>query len=194
MEPVPLSERDENWIFQQALASYDVPAYVRRGRRVEGAFQQLLEQCQQQREEWLMMVRLQLGTLHAQTETWEVLLPVLAGPEHVGILRQLHEELQPRLRFPVLPTTSPRVWRRGLRELRDSLQRFNRRWGEYVEKVDLTEVNDLREGYNRYYVLEKECATRSARLARAGFTRLPPVTVADLLARLPLLPVPEPRG
>jgi hypothetical protein len=52
-------------------------------------------------------------------------------------------------------------------------------------------VNGLREGYNRYYLLEKECALRSPRLARQGFVRLPAVTVDDLAAQLPPLPVPQ---
>jgi hypothetical protein len=72
-----------------------------------------------------------------------------------------------------------------------SLQRFNRRWQEFLPTVDLTRVNDLRAGYNRYYVLEKECAVRSAALARRGFTPLEPFTTDQLFALMPLLPVPQ---
>ena len=63
-----------------------------------------------------------------------------------------------------------------------------------LEETDLTEVNALREGYNRYYLLEKECAVRSARLARQGFRRLEPVTLEELAALLPPLPVPHGRA
>jgi hypothetical protein len=55
----------------------------------------------------------------------------------------------------------------------------------------LNQVNDLRDGYNRYYVLEKECAVRSFRLARQGFCPLEPLTVEDITALFPLLHVPD---
>jgi len=89
------------------------------------------------------------------------------------------------------PTSSSRTLYRALRELTESIERFNRRWRELLQKVDLTKVNELREGYNRYYVLEKECALRSPRLARQGYSPLPPVTVEELRALLPPLAVPE---
>jgi hypothetical protein len=60
--------------------------------------------------------------------------------------------------------------------------------------VDLSQVNALRDGYNRYYVLEKECASRSPRTARHGFRPLPPLTADDLAALLPPLPVPRGKG
>jgi hypothetical protein len=40
-------------------------------------------------------------------------------------------------------------------------------------------------------VLEKECAVRSARIARQGFVPLEPLTIDDVSAQLPLLPVPR---
>jgi hypothetical protein len=52
-------------------------------------------------------------------------------------------------------------------------------------------LNELRDGYNRYYLLEKECAIRSVALARRGFTPLPPLTLDDLAVLLPPLPVPQ---
>ncbi len=80
---------------------------------------------------------------------------------------------------------------RALRELNESLESFNRRWRAFLEGVNLAHVNELREGYNRYYVLEKECALRSPFLARQGFVRMPPATVADIAALLPPLPIPR---
>jgi hypothetical protein len=91
-------------------------------------------------------------------------------------------------------TTSGRALRAALRELIDSLERFNRRWRGYVTALDLTAVNRERDGYNRYFVLEKECAVRSAKIARHGFAPLPPLTHADLLAEFPELPVPAVAG
>ena len=59
-----------------------------------------------------------------------------------------------------------------------------------VEAAIVAAVNELREGYNRFYVLEKEIALRSAHLARQGFRPLAPATTVELAAVLPLLPVP----
>ena len=61
------------------------------------------------------------------------------------------------------------------------------------ERLDLSGINELRDGYNRYYVLEKEFAVRSARVARHGFVPLEPVTSGVLFELLPLLPVPRSR-
>ena len=76
--------------------------------------------------------------------------------------------------------------------------RFRRTLKEAAEKakwelgqVDVAEVNRLRDGYNRWYVLEKECAVRSHAVARQGFVPLPPLTSAELAEHLPLLPVPR---
>jgi hypothetical protein len=81
-----------------------------------------------------------------------------------------------------------------LHELCESLERFNRRWQEFLDKIELDALNRLRDEYNRYYPLEKECAVRSWRVARHGFQPLAPVTHADLAARFPLLPAPRLAG
>jgi hypothetical protein len=182
--------RDDNRIFKQFLAHYDAPAYVRRARQVQEAFDQLVSRCRQQREEWLRMVRIRLGTLKALVEDWADLRPWLANEEQVHVLRDLHTALEPRLRLPVGSTTSPRVLRRALRELAESIGHFNRRWRAFLTTVDVAPINELRDGYNRYFVLEKECALRSARLARQGFSRLGRLTVEELNVLLPPLPVP----
>ncbi|MCI0461684.1 MAG: hypothetical protein L0Z62_32435, partial [Gemmataceae bacterium] len=174
----------------QFLAYHGAPAYVRRAREVEEAFETLLEKCRRQREEWLPMVRLRLGTLHALAGDWERLTPLVTDGE-VEALRRLHEELSPRLRVPVARASSQRALRRALRELRESIENFNRRWSAFLEKLELTYVNELRDGYNRYYVVEKECAVRSPALARQGFRPLEPVTAADVAAALPPLPAPQ---
>jgi hypothetical protein len=78
-----------------------------------------------------------------------------------------------------------------LRELCESLLHFNQRWQAFLQTVDLTPINHLRDAYNRYYLLEKECALRSARLARQGFRRLDPLTLDELSTLVPPLPVPQ---
>jgi len=71
------------------------------------------------------------------------------------------------------------------------LETFNRRWFDFLPTVDLTAVNEARDGYNRYYLLEKECAMRSPRLARQGFERLECFTIGELMTMLPILPIPK---
>jgi hypothetical protein len=176
---------------QQIIALHGAPAFVRRTQQVQEALTLLVEGCRQQRTAWLMMVRLQLGTLAALAGDWAVLRPWLADEDHLEVLRRLHAELRPELRVPVARTTSGRALQRALAELVAGLERFNGRWRDYLHGVDLGRVNALREGYNKYYMLEKECVVRSPRLARQGFQPLPPLTAADLLVFLPPLPVPR---
>lgn len=184
-------EEDEH---QDLFVRYGLPAYVRRGLEVEQALADLVLRCRQQRDEWLQMARTHLGLLHGLAGGWDALRPLLADADQLALLERLHTELAPKLRAPVEPTTSARVLRRALRDVIASLERFNRRWQAFLPTVDLTAINGLRADYNRYYVLEKECALGSARLAREGFHRLEPLTAADLTGLLPPLPVPRLRA
>jgi hypothetical protein len=114
---------------------------------------------------------------------------LLGDGEHVAVLELLHAETGD----PGVPMTGPTGdagRRRVLARLRASVERFNRRWLTFIDKFDLRELNRQRDGYNRYYLLEKECAVGPVALLRQQFRRLPPVTPTDLLALLPPLPVP----
>jgi hypothetical protein len=175
---------------QQLRGLFDAPAYVRRGRRVQAEFDELLDRCRRQRHEWLGLVRTRLGLLRALAGEWEALAAHVAE-DQLHELRRLEEELAPRLRAPVEATASARVLRGALRELRESIERFNRRWAAFLADVDVSAVNELREGYNRYYLLEKECASPSIRVARLGFRPLPPLTRDEVAELLPPLPVPN---
>jgi hypothetical protein len=174
---------------QQLIVQYGGPAFLKRARRVQNAFDDVLARCRKQRNELLGMVRSRLAALHGLAGDCEALRPYLADDAQVEALRRMHAELRPTPRAPVARTSSGRALRGALAELVESLERFNRRWLEELQKVDLGQVNALREGYNKYYVLEKECVVRSPRLARQGFQPLPPATHADLAALLPPLPV-----
>lgn len=192
MEDEVILGRDEtNEAFKQFLSRFDVPAYIRRAREVQAALDQLLDYCRRQRAEWSKMVRLRIGMLHALAGDWDNLRPLLADEDQLDILRYLLAALASPLRCPVEPTRSARPLRRALRELCESLEHFNERWRGFLATVDLTTVNELRDGYNRYYVLEKECAVRSARIARQGFVPMKPLTIDDLTTEFPLLPVPR---
>jgi hypothetical protein len=186
-----LGRQDDRDSVKRFLAHYDVPAYVRRARQLEEVFEDLLTRCRQQREELLGMVRVRMGELQALAGDWDVLRPWLKEESQVSILRELHTLLRPRPGFSPRRNASSRARRRALQELCVSLEHFNHRWQAFLQAVDRTGVNALRDGYNRYYLLEKECALRSARLARQGFHRLPPLTVEELAALLPPLPVPQ---
>jgi hypothetical protein len=194
VDDLPILGRNEHKIFNQIIGQYDAPAYIRRARQVQDSHDLLIARCRKQREEWLPLVRTRLATLRALATDWWKLRPWLADEEQVQTLERLHADLEPRLRLPVTPTSSPRKLRGALRELIESLERFNRRWRAFLPSVDLSQVNDLRKGYNLYYILEKECAVRSARVARQGFRPVPPLTVEDLFAVLPPLPLPHLKG
>jgi hypothetical protein len=173
------------------LLAFDAPAFVRRAMQVEAAWEAVLAVCRRERERLLEMPRLRLARFLALSQS----LPPGSGQSchanDLAYLEGLREEWQPRLRSAVKPARSEADVGRALAELSRSILRFNRRWLAFVRELDLQPANQLREGYNRYYLLEKECALRSARLAREGFVPLAPIGVEDLLEKYPLLRVPE---
>jgi hypothetical protein len=192
-EPTPI-DNDDDRLLKQLLGHYDVLAYVRRARRVQDTFDDLLTRCHKQRDDWLELVRMRLGTLYALAADWSLLEGWLVDERQVKILKELNEFLKPQLRAPVDPTTSAWRLRRAFRELQHSLERFNERWQKFLAELDLSAVNAERDGFNRYYVLEKECAVRSVVVARQGFSRLAPVTTEHIAALLPTLPIPQIRS
>jgi hypothetical protein len=191
METVAYTGDSEGHEFQYVIAQFEAPAFIRRARRVRDALDQLVSRCRSQREQWLLMTKLFLGRLHALAGEWSVLRPLLADDEQLAVLETLRTTLAPKLRVPPPPTTSARVLQETLRELVHSLERFNARWQPYLEQVDRRPIDELREGYNKYYVLEKSCALRNEVVARHGFVPLAPLSVGELAEHLPLLPVPK---
>jgi hypothetical protein len=170
--------------FQYVVAQFGGPAFLRRAQRAEAALATLLEQLRHTRWEWLEMPRLRLGQLHALAGGWER-LGRFVTPDSLAVLRGLFDELKPTLRVPLAPTGSEMAIRAALRDLQEALDRFNQRWRQLLAATDLTEVNQRRDEYNRYYVLEKECFVGSPRIARQGFRPLAMVTNADLAKWLP---------
>ena len=173
MSDVSLGRPDLYALF---LSLYDVPADVRRARAVEQAYDDLLTRCRQRREELLRDVRERLGRLRSS--------PAAAR------LAELEAAVQPLPESSATPLR-PRQVQRELQELTASVERFNAAWAEFLRRLDLSGVNDLREGYNRYYLLEKECAMRSPSLARRGYQPLVPLTLEEVAAAFPPLPVPQ---
>lgn len=132
------------------------------------------------------------GAPLALAGSWERTRPVVAGDDDVELLARLHAEIGTPLRAPPAATTAVHRHRQALKGLIGSLETFNRRWVRHVPTVDLSAANRAREEYNRYYLLEKECAVGAARSARDGFRLLEPLTVSDLTAAIPPLGVPRP--
>ena len=171
---------DERHLFQQIIASFDTPAYMRRARDVEAAWNEILMRCQHQYEELLEMPRLRLAQLHRLLHGRMELLSTLTGNAitcfHTQLLQELFRNWQPTLQSgPAgnqhqLPTdNSPQKQMIAVRQLSLSFHRFNSRWKGYLDSIDLTKVNDLRSGYNENYLLEKECVVHSVNIARMGF-------------------------
>jgi hypothetical protein len=185
--PQPPPDDDDRRIVQKLIGMYDAPAFVRRMRRVEDAERILIEQLEKKRGEKLTMVRLRIGQLRALAGDWTALRPFVAASESLDTLRDLHDALKPELRMPLEATRSAHRLRSALQELTQAMATFNQRWQKLIAEVDLAPVNEMREGYNKHYLIEKECAVGNSRIARMGFKRLDPLTMADLLRQLPPL-------
>jgi hypothetical protein len=195
MEEVPIAAADQaDRQVRQVLERYDAPAFSRRAKQVEAALAELCARCAERRREDLALVGLRLAQLLARAGDWAGVAELVDDAATVAALRAVYDDLQPRLRDPVVLTHSLRKRQRALAELAVSVEHFNRRWGEFLRGLDLGPVNALIEGYNRFYLLEKECMVRSPQLARLGFQRLERVTVEDVARRYPTLPVPRPRA
>ena len=193
MDEAAIPGRDDAGdLFKQVLAYYDAPAYVRRARRVQETHDALLAACRRRRDDLLPFVRLYLGRLFALAGDWRAVAALLADPADADRLARLFDDLRPEPRVRVAPTPSPRALRAALAELIDSLEAFNRRWRTFLAGLDLGPANEARDLYNRYYLLEKECAVRSPRVARQGYNPQPPLTPDDLARAFPPLPVPRP--
>ena len=193
MHPRP-PEDDDQQIIQKMLGYYDAPAFVRRVKRLEDAERIMHEHLAAKRLENLAMVRLRIGQLRALAGDWPALRPLLGDDAALAVLGSLHAELQPVLRLALDPTRSVYVLRGALGDLVYAMGVFNQRWQKYLIEFDLTMINELRDGYNRNYLIEKECAMRNSGVARLGLQRLAPLSTADLLQRFPLLPLPRLAG
>jgi hypothetical protein len=181
--PIP-GHDDERRSAMLVVAQFGAPAYMRRAKRVETAFSDLIARLRVRREELLGGVRQRLRLLLDVAGSLEAVRPILS--EHqFGTFCRLITDFGLTEREPT--STSPRRLRRALHELDVSVTRFNRRWLAYISETDLSEVNAERDGYNRWYQLEKECAVGIIR-SRQDFKPLEPITIADVLRELPPLP------
>jgi len=175
------------------LLAFDAPAFVRRALAVEAAWNGLLEMCRRERVRLLELPRIRLGRFLTLLRSWPADPFAICRPDDLAYLETLYQEWKPGLRSRVPPARSAAQIAGALAELASSFDRFNRRMKKYLSGIDLEPINRIRDGYNRYYVLEKECALHSARLAHQGFVPLSLVRREDLLAKFPLLRIPTSR-
>jgi hypothetical protein len=171
---------------KEMMGLFDLPAFARRGQDLEITLKRLHERCRNARGQLLDMVQLRLRQWSravtgpdawscAFTHSIEPLWP-LAGAE------------QPR--WAEVP--APRSRRLSIAgDLNAAVLRFNRRWRQFLERLNLEPTNALIDQYNRYYLLEKECVMGSARLAARHFQPVTELTPMTLLNDHPTLPVPE---
>ena len=170
---------------KEMLGLFDVPAFARRGQDVEYALARIRSRSQRQRTALLEMVHLRLRQWAAAARGPETDRAVFVAS--IAPLWTLSEAEPPKWAGQ---TASPRRLRAIARDLVASVERFNRRWNEYLDGLDLAPINRQVDGYNRYYLLEKECSLGSARLAARNFVPKARVTLEQLRAELPELPVP----
>jgi hypothetical protein len=175
------------------LAIVDVPAYLRRAQRVEAERNKIGRQVHALRRQATFQLRLHLKVWNRLTLDHAVLRNIMSIAAKNAII-DLNRTLFVENESVSAPASVG--WaigaRRKWRSLRLSLADFNRRWPAIVSGISLDEINQAIEGYNRFYVFEKECAVRSLHTASMGFTPLPAFTHAELLADFPTLPeLPE---
>jgi hypothetical protein len=174
---------------KELMGLFDLPAFARRGQDVEAAVRRLHDRCERVRSEMLDMVRLRL-------RQW---CSAAAGPESwSGIFASTIDPM-----WPLAGAQAPRwadldapIKRRQsiASDLISAVDRFNRRWTDALDRINLEPTNSLIEQYNRYYLLEKECVMGSAKLAARNFIPMHPITKPALLADHPPLPVPKLAG
>ena len=132
------------------------------------------------------MVRLRLRQWTRVATGPEVWREVFTGP-----IDSLWQRVQSEPPVWAGRVASPRQKRTVARDLVASIQRFNARWRQFLESLNLEPTNQVIEQYNKYYVFEKECVMGSARLAARHFKPVLSLTPKTLLQDYPLLLVPE---
>jgi hypothetical protein len=171
---------------KELMGLFDVPAFARRGQDLEITLRRLHERCRSAREALLDMVRLRLrqwSRAATGPQAWsevfvssiEPLWP-LSGAEDPNWA----EAPAPFRQRSIIAT-----------DLIASVVRFNHRWTQFLDRLNLDPVNLVIDQYNRYYVLEKECVMGSARLAARHFSPVPNITRETLSHDHPSLPVPQ---
>ena len=171
---------------KELLGLFDVPAFARRGQDVEHSRIRLRRRSEKARDAMLDMFRLRLRQWAAASNGPDLARTVFVEP--IDLLWPLCNAPSPK--WAARPDSSRRLRAIG-RDIIASAERFNQRWSGYLNTIDLGPINRQIDHYNRYYVLEKECVVGSTRLASRHFVPRSVVTLDELRAEHPLLPVPQ---
>jgi hypothetical protein len=182
-EGTPLGGIDAE--IKELLGLFDVPAFARRGQDLEYSLARLRLRSRRVRGGMLDMVRLRLRQWASLADGPRADSLVFAAS--IAGLWPLAEVEPPKW---AARTASPRKLRGVARDLIASAERFNRRWLDHLDGINLDPINRQVDDYNRYYLLEKECSLGSARLAARHFVPKVRVTLDELRLELPPLPVP----
>jgi hypothetical protein len=185
-DDVPLIATDRE--SRELLGMFDTPSFARRGADVEYALKRFHERLGRERDGMLDMVRTRLRQWAAASEPGTesrffqdsilALWPLAGAPEPV---------------WNTAPASDRRL-RSIARDLVASVERFNRRWSAFLDKIDTDALNQRIDQFNRNYLLEKECVLGSSRLASRFFQPLPRIDRPWLDAHYPPLTVPRPAG
>jgi hypothetical protein len=171
---------------KELMGLFDLPAFARRGQDLEVVLGRLRQRCRQTRGEMLDMV-------HVRLRQWS--RAVTGHHDWPGVFTSSIESLWPLAGAepPAWANTSAPIRRRRIiaADLNLAVRRFNRRWIQFLEQLNVEPANTLISQYNLYYVLEKECVIGSPRLAARHFAPVRELTAATLLEEHPALPVPE---
>jgi len=171
---------------KELMGLFDLPAFARRGQDVEYSLKRLHARCRLQREELLEMVRLRLRQWAKVATGWHDWSEIWRSP--VDSLWEMAHSEEPQ--WAVRPAP-PRQRKTVARDLIASVERFNKRWGQFLEALNLDPINQMIDQYNTYYVLEKECVMGSPRLAARHFAPVPRVSAEALREEYPMLSVPR---
>jgi hypothetical protein len=182
----PTLNADFETELKEMMGLFDVPAFARRGQHLEITLRNLHDRCRRARGQLLDMVQLRL-------RQWS---RAVTGPDEWSTVFTCPIEPLWPLAAAERPTwaefpASIRRQRIIAGDLIAAVLRFNRRWPRFLEQLNLDPANTVIDQYNRYYVLEKECAMGSARLAARHFQPVHLITTSRLLDDHPPLPVPE---
>jgi hypothetical protein len=188
-ETLPSMNSDIETEVKELMGLFDLPAFARRGQDLEATLHRMQLRCRVARGNLLEMVHLRLrqwSSAAVGNESWRG-----AFTSTIESLWVLADAGPPRWGF----SDAPLKRRQAIaRDLVATIERFNRRWHQFVDRTNLEPANFVIDQYNRYYVLEKECVMGSARLAARHFTPVARLTKAALLEQHPTLPVPELAG
>lgn len=167
---------------RQLLGMFDVPAFARRGQELEFTLSRLHERLVRERNSMLDMVRVRI-------RQWS---RVAVSPDDGRTVHKIAVSewlVESGAEAPVWSATQGPDRKRSVaaKELVASVERFNRRWSRFLDELPVDRFNAMIDGYNRYYLLEKECAFGSARLAARSFRPHERLTPEVLRGMHPLL-------